>query len=155
MPLLKPSDQAALRDELKKMTNPVRLVFFTQALDCETCAITQQILEEVAALSEKLELKTYNFAIDRDDVTRYGIARIPAIAVVRLEVSGGGDGPQQAAERDYGIRFYGVPSGYEFMSLIGDIIDVSVGQSGLSAESKSLLAGVNQPVHFQVFTTPT
>ncbi len=154
MALLKPSDQAALREELNKMTNPVRLVFFTQMLGCETCPITKQILEEVVALSDKLELVTYNHAIDREAVERYGIARIPAIAVVRLEVQASDDG-QQFTEHDYGIRFYGVPSGYEFMSLIGDILDVSHGESGLSAESKALLAQVSQPLHFQVFTTPT
>ncbi len=155
MPLLKPSDQAALRDELKKMTNPVRLVFFTQALDCETCDITKQILEEVVGLSEQLELQTYNFAIDREAVQQYGIARIPAIAVVRLQVEANGEGPNQATEHDYGIRFYGVPSGYEFMSLIGDILDVSNGESGLSPESRALLAQIKEPIHFQVFTTPT
>ena len=155
MALLKPSDQEALRKELGKMTNPVRLAFFAQALDCETCDITKQILEEVASLSDKLELRTYNFAIDRDQVTQYGIQRIPATAILRLEGGAHAEDPAQAVERDYGIRYYGVPSGYEFMSLIGDLIDVSRGESGLSEESKQLLALVNSPLHFQVFTTPT
>ncbi len=155
MPLLKPSDQAALREELTKMTNPVRLVFFTQALNCETCDITKQILEEVVALSDKLELQTHNFAIDHDAVAHYGIARIPAIVPVRLEVHTSGEGPNESTEHDYGIRFYGVPSGYEFMSLIGDLLDVSHGESGLSPESKAWLAQIKEPVHFQVFTTPT
>ena len=63
--------------------------------------------------------------------------------------------PPQAVERDYGLRFYGVPSGYEFMTLIGDIRDVSRGESGLSEETKLMLLRVKDPVHFQVFTTPT
>ena len=155
MPLLKAADQALLREELKNMTNPVKLVFFSQALDCEGCPITKQILEEVVALSDKLELETYNFAIDKEVVQRYGIARIPAVAVVRVEVREQEGGPQQSVEHDYGIRFYGIPSGYEFMSLVGDIMDVSNGDSGLSEESKMLLLNVKQPVHFQVFTTPT
>ncbi len=155
MALLKPSDQQALREELNKMTHPVRLVFFTQALGCDTCEITKQILEEVVELSDKLQLQTFNFAIDREAVDRFTIARIPAIVPLRLEVETNGEGPNEAVERDYGIRFYGVPSGYEFMSLIGDLLDVSHGESGLSAESKALLAEVKEPVHFQVFTTPT
>ncbi len=137
------------------MTNRVRLVFFTQTLNCETCEITKQILEEVAGLSDKLELQTYNFAIDREAVSRYGITRIPAIALVRLETRTNGGGVTGEEERDYGIRFYGVPSGYEFMSLIGDILDVSHGESGLAPESKALVAQVNEAVHLQVFTTPT
>ncbi len=155
MPLLKANDQNLLREEFKNLTHPVRLVFFTQALGCETCEITKQILEEVVALSDKLELQTMNYAIDRDAAARYGIARIPAIALVRMEVKAEEGGPQEAVEHDYGIRFYGVPSGYEFMSLIGDILDISKGESGLSMESKLLLAQLQEPLHFQVFTTPT
>jgi alkyl hydroperoxide reductase subunit AhpF len=109
----------------------------------------------VQGLSEKLELQTFNFAIDREAVSRYGIVRIPAIALVRLEERQNGTGQAETGEKDYGIRFYGVPSGYEFMSLIGDILDVSHGDSGLSPESKSLLARVDGPLHLQIFTTPT
>jgi hypothetical protein len=155
MALLKASDEAELREELEQMSSHVRLVFFTQSLNCETCEITKQILEEVQGLSEKLELQIFNFAIDREAVSRFGIARIPALALVRLEENENGDGARQIEEKDYGIRFYGVPSGYEFMSLIGDIIDVSRGESGLSPESKSLVARVSNPLHLQIFTTPT
>ncbi len=155
MPLLSERDRAAVHEELEKLTNPVRIVFFTQALDCDTCEITQKILAEVAALSSKLELQTHNFAIDREAVAQYEIMRVPAFALVRVETRADGEGPQASRERDYGIRFYGVPSGYEFMSLIGGLLDVSHGDSGLSDQSKALLARVTEPVHFQIFTTPT
>ncbi len=155
MPLLKASDQALLREEFKNLTNPVRFIFFTQALGCDTCEITGQILDEIVPLSDKLELVTKNFAIDKDDVEKYGIKRIPAIAIVRLEVTEKEGGAQESVEHDYGLRFYGVPSGYEFMTLVGDILDVSSGDSGLSQESKMMLSRVKEPVHFQVFTTPT
>jgi alkyl hydroperoxide reductase subunit AhpF len=155
MALLTASDQEALREELESMTNRVRLVFFTQTLNCETCDITKRILEEVKGLSEKLELQTFNYAIDREAVSRYGITRIPAIALERIEENGDGAGQGEASGKDFGIRFYGVPSGYEFMSLIGDILDVSHGDSGLGPESKSLIAKVQEPIHLQIFTTPT
>jgi glutaredoxin-like protein len=76
----------------------------------------------------------------------YGIDKIPAIAILRTE-----DG----TDRDYGIRFYGIPSGYEFSSIIEDIIGVSKGESGLKPKSKQVLAELTEPVHFQVFVTPT
>ncbi len=155
MPLLKPADQALLREEFKNLTNPVRLIYFAQALDCDTCEITEQILQEIVPLSDKLELVKKNFAIDKDAVEQYGIKRIPAIAIVRVEVKAEEGGPQESVEHDYGLRFYGVPSGYEFMTLVGDILDVSRGESGLTEESKMLLTKVKEPVHFQVFTTPT
>ncbi|MBI4673017.1 MAG: hypothetical protein HY741_15290 [Chloroflexi bacterium] len=155
MALLKDSDRAALRETFTEMTARVRLIFFTQALGCETCEIVGQILDEVTPLGEKIELVKYNNAIDRDQVAHYGIARIPAIAVVRLEATAPDDGALAVTEHDYGIRFYGVPSGYEFMSLIGAILDVSSGDSQLSAPSRTLLAQVTEPTHLQVFTTPT
>lgn len=157
MPLLREADRENLRKELNQLQNPVRLVFFTQALNCEYCGLTKQVLEEVVGLSDKIELKEYNFVIDRDAVTQYHIARVPAIAVTRLEpprllVPGV---EQQPYERDYGIRYYGVPAGYEFAALIGDIVDVSAGESGLTASTKQALQQLTQPLHLQVFTTPT
>jgi alkyl hydroperoxide reductase subunit AhpF len=155
MPLLKESDRQALREEFAKLSAPVNILFFTQALDCETCGITEQILDEIAPLGEKLALKKYNYAIDREAVQQYTVRRIPAIALTRTESYTNAQGEIETRERDYGVRFYGVPSGYEFMSLIGGILDVSRGESGLSPESKQMLAQVNEPLHLQIFTTPT
>lgn len=157
MPLLRDADRENLRKELNQLQNPVRLVFFTQALNCEYCGLTKQVLEEVVGLSNKIELKEYNFAIDRDAVAQYRIARVPAIAVTRLEpprllIAGA---EQKPYERDYGIRYYGVPAGYEFAALIGDILDVSAGESGLTEQTKQALRQLTAPLHLQVFTTPT
>jgi alkyl hydroperoxide reductase subunit AhpF len=153
MALLKEQDRAALRETFAEMTGRVRVAFFAQALGCETCGIVEQILDEVAPLGDKIELVKYNYAIDREQVAKYGIQRIPAIALTRLESST--DEESSPVERDYGIRFYGVPSGYEFMTLIGGILDVSSGESHLSDESRQLVAQLTEPTHIQVFTTPT
>jgi glutaredoxin-like protein len=154
MALLKESDREHLRKQFEQLQNPVKLVFFTQALNCDYCPMTQQVLEELAGLSDKIQLETYNFAIDREKVETYKVARIPALAIVRMETKGE-NGQAESYERDYGIRYYGLPSGYEFASLIGDVMDVSRGESGLSVQSKSALAKLREPVHFQVFVTPT
>ncbi len=57
--------------------------------------------------------------------------------------------------KDYGIRYYGIPSGYEFSSLIEDIKLIASGESGLSAQTKQWVADLQDPVHLQVFVTPT
>ena len=155
MPLLKERDRQALQQEFSQMPDRVRIVFFTQALGCDTCGITEQILTEIEPLADKLELVKKNFAIDREDVAKYGIARIPAFAIVRLSEETDETGEPELVEHDYGIRFYGVPSGHEFMSLIGAILDVSTGDSQLSPASRALAAQVSDPTHIQVFTTPT
>jgi len=59
------------------------------------------------------------------------------------------------AEKDYGIRMYGLPSGYEFGTLVEAILDVSRGDSGLSDETRAGLKDLARPVHVQVFSTPT
>ena len=154
MGLLKDSDREQLRREFEKLSNPVKLVFFTQALDCDYCPLTQQVLEEVVGLSHKIQLQTYNFAIDKEPVFEHKIARVPAIVVARVETQII-DGKEQTRDRDYGIRYYGVPAGFEFASLVNDILDVSSGESGLSEQSKVELKKLAEPLHLQVFTTPT
>lgn len=141
MPILSPSDAARVREMLAGLPNPVRLVFFTQTLNCDTCEPTKQILGEVAELSEQIVVEEHNFLLESDLAATYGIDRVPAIAVVGAE--------------DYGIRFLGIPSGYEFMSLLDAIQLVSSGDSGLQPVSRELLAGLAAPLALQVFVTPT
>lgn len=142
MPLLQDKDKETVETRFQEeLVNPVKLVNFTQALECQFCAETHQLVEEVAALSDKIEVEVYNFAIDKEKVEEHGVDKIPAIAVM--------------GEQDYGVRYYGIPSGYEFSSLIEDIIDVSKGEVELLPATREALAGITEPLHFQVFVTPT
>jgi len=141
MPILSPSDAARVREMLAGLPNPVRLVFFTQTLNCETCEPTKQILGELAELSGQITVEEHNFLLEGDLAATYRIDRVPAIAVVGAQ--------------DYGIRFLGIPSGYEFMSLLDAIQMVSAGNSGLNEASRAMLAGLESPLALQVFVTPT
>jgi glutaredoxin-like protein len=147
MPLISEKDAEYLRNEFENsLVNPVKLVMFTQAIECQFCAETRQIVEEIANLSDKITSEIYNFVTDKATADLYDVDKIPAIAILRVE-----DGE----DRDYGIRFYGIPSGYEFTTVIEDIVDVSKGDSGLQPKSKEAVASIAEPVHFQVFVTPT
>jgi glutaredoxin-like protein len=141
MALLKEKDREFLTKEFQKLTNPVRLVYFTQDRECTYCEMTGQIVQEVAGLSDKITATVYDFVANKDVADQYGVDKIPAIVV--------------EGAKDYGIRFYGIPSGYEFTSLIESIKDASAGTTSLSAETKAALARLESPVHIQVFTTPT
>jgi glutaredoxin-like protein len=145
MTLLKESDQQQLKNQFEALEAPVKLVMFTQEMECQYCSETRQISEEVASLSDKISVEVYDFVRDQEIVEAYNIDKIPAIAIVE-----GGDEP-----KDYGIRLYGIPSGYEFSSLIENIMMVSQGESGLSQETKTWLESLEKPVHLQVFVTPT
>ncbi len=145
MSLLNAEIRGQLEQEFAKLDGPVKLVMFTQANECQYCKETRQLAEEISALSAKISLEVYDQVADAEVTEQYNIDKIPAIAIVK-----GGDEP-----RDYGIRLYGIPSGYEFSTLIEDIAMVSSGESGLSDATKTYLAGLTEPLHLQVFVTPT
>ena len=141
MGLLRDSDMEEVRERLKEMVNPVKLVHFTQELNLEYGREARQLLEELSQISDKLSLETYNYLIDKEKVAEYAVDKVPA-TVIRNG-------------KDYGIRFFGLPAGYEFAALLDAIMAVSEGDSGLQPESRQKLAQLTQPVHLQVFTTPT
>ncbi len=148
MALLSDADLKQLQETFADLKSPVTLVFFTQAINCETCDIAKQVLQEVTRISDKITVEEHNFALERDLAAQYGIDRVPAVAVLGKN----GDGPAT----DHGIRFFGAPHGYEFSSLLESILLVSgVEEAGLNEASTSLLASVKEPVHIQVFVTPT
>lgn len=141
MELLDNRIKAQIKKEFEKLKNDVKLIFFSQELECEFCRETGMLVREVAQLSDKIKVIEYNFQIDKDTVAKYKIDKIPAVVV--------------EGEKDYGIRFYGIPSGYEFSSLLTAIMGVSSRISGLSREVVEKLKSINEPVHIQVFVTPT
>ena len=142
MSLISPADQEKLREAFTEMTRPVKVLFFTQTLDCETCVTTRQIVDELPPLSDKITVEEVNFVLEQDKAKQYGIDRVPALALV-------------SDEGDSRIRFLGAPSGYEFISLVQAVLLVGGRGPALSDESQALLAAVDRPVTMQVFTTPT
>ena len=141
MPLLRDEDIVEIKKRFEQLANPVRLVHFTQELNLEYGREAKQLLEEVAATSDKISIEVFNFLIDKEKVAEYGVDKVPA-TVVRNG-------------KDYGIRFYGLPAGYEFSNLIDAILSVSSGDSGLAEGTKEKLKAINQPLHLEVFVTPT
>lgn len=141
MGLLRDEDVVEIRRRLGEMATPVKIIHFTQELNLEYGRETRQVLEELSGLSDKLSLDVYDFILDKEKVSEYGVDKVPATVI-----SNG---------RDYGIRYYGMPAGYEFSTMLDAILDVSKGESGLEAESKEKLARLSQPLHLEVFVTPT
>ena len=126
-----------------RLAGPVKLVVFSQALADPMSEEARRLVEEVAALDERITVESANFVLDKERVEALRIERIPAIAFL---------GP---GDVDHGIRMYGMPEGYEFGLLVETLLDVSSGQSGLAEETKAALAALPKPVHLQVFSTPT
>lgn len=141
--MLRDEDRVEIKKRLEGMVDPVKLVFFTQQLagTCMTCSETERLLKEVAELSDKIELEVLNFVTDKEAVEAYGIDKIPATVIMGKE--------------DVGLKFYGIPTGYEFATFLDAILNVSRDESGLDDALKTQAAGISNPVHIQVFVTPT
>lgn len=141
MAIISEKDLKKLKEIFKSLENDVKMLFFTQELECEHCKMAKGILEEISALSDKITLQVNDFVKDAELAKKHGIDKIPAMVLL--------------GEQDYGIRFYGVPAGYEFTSLIEDIIDVSKRDAGLQKEILDELSKVDKPVHLEVLISPT
>jgi glutaredoxin-like protein len=149
---------AAVREATRKkfeeeLVDPVKLLHFSRASsplilpgsmrgeDCPFCDETRKLLEEVAALSDKISLEIVDVKADSARAESFGVEMIPATIVMDAE--------------DRGIRIYGIPSGYEYVSLLGAVLDLSRGKTSLAPETKAALQAVTKAVHIQVFVTPT
>ena len=148
MPILEEKVREQVREMFKELKKPVKLIVFTQGelikvpgIECEKCKDNRILMEEVASLSDKVSVEVYDFVKDTKEVAEYKVDKIP-VTIVR-------------DEKDYGIRLYGMPAGYEFPTLLGAIQMISTGTSGLSDETKSKLKAISKPAHIQVFVTLT
>jgi alkyl hydroperoxide reductase subunit AhpF len=150
MGFLSAENQAEVKRLFEGLTGDVRLIYFTQresplfipGHECETCKDTRTLLEEVAALSDKIKLEVHDFVAESQLAREYAIDRIPALVITADNVKGR-------------IRYFGLPSGYEFSVLLGSLLDASQGKSELSDASVETLGSVEKNLHIQVFVTPT
>ena len=145
-PLIDEQIAKQVRDIFQKLRQPVQILFFGQAEGCEYCLETRQLLEEVAALSPLLSIRIFDLQVDTDVAAHYHVDKAPGYVIA----AGAGDDAN-----DYGIRFYGVPFGNEFASLINSLVLVSLRDSGLSQATRDALKKLDQRVILQTFTTPT
>jgi len=144
MSLLSDRDRQTVQTHLAGLTHDVILLFFTQTIGApETVLIARQVVEEVASLSDRVSVEEVNFVLDRERNAQFGIDRVPAIVLLR-------DGA------DTRMRFLGAPAGYEFSSLVESILLAGTGDSGLTDESRRLIAEkVTEALDIKVFVTPT
>lgn len=131
--------QKRFEEELK---GNVKLIFFTQKVECQFCVQTRNLLGEVAGWHDKITFEVHDFEDDKEKAEELGITKIPGLAMV--------------GEKDFGIRFFGMPSGYEFQTLIEGIILTSSGDSALPEGAIAQLDNATRsPANIQIFVIPT
>jgi glutaredoxin-like protein len=146
--------EKVLNDQIVKQINevfsgleePVQVLYFGSRQNCDYCDEAQQLLEEVAATNDKIELSVYDIQENQDIASRFNVTNAPGVVIAAKDGS---------EVRDLGIQFSGIPSGHEFSTLINDILLVSKRDSGLSEKTREFLKNLDKPLHLQVFVTPT
>lgn len=151
MPIISSADQEYIRGFFaEKLTGDVTLELFTQAKsaiyvpgreECQYCEETKQLLEEVAALTERVTLVVHDVKQEPDVMAERGVQHVPTILF-------------QGANKGT-LRYLGIPAGNEFRNLIDGIVEVGSGESGLSEATRQALAELDQDVYLRVFVTPT
>jgi len=139
--ILKPSEQDYVRKVFKLLAEDVIVTFFSQQPESHAGRETRQILEELAGMSDNVKLRAYLFDEHKQEAASFGIDKLPATII--------------ETKKDYGIRFFGIPSGYLVSSLIEDIVQVSKGVSELSEDTKAKLTEIDTPLNLQVFVSAT
>ena len=151
MAIISDQDQEFLRKHFEEnISSGVEIIMFTERSSpliipgkqqCETCEQTEQLLTEVAELSENIDLTVHDIASAATEAAMHGIDRVPAFVL---------KGAAQGS-----VRFFGIPAGYEFSGFIADLVDTASGTTDLSDETRSFLASLTEEVNIKVFTTPT
>jgi len=131
-----------VRELLAALERPVELLVahgpeqtpLPGARDIDFGAETERIVRELSELSERLSVR-----VEQEPP---GFERYPAVAVL-------------PAGEDVGIRYYGLPWGYELGSLIGGVLEAGKLESTLQPESLERLAALDRDLAIDVFVTPT
>ena len=143
--LLNDDVRSQVSEAFTELREPVQILFFGSKEQCEYCDDTLKLVEEIASLSDKLSVQTFDMEADPEVADNYNVSLTPGL-VIAAESD---DGPV-----DY-VRYAGIPSGHEFSSLIQDLLLVSGRDSGLNEQTREFLANLKEPVYLQVFVTPT
>ncbi len=152
MSLLSTAIREDLHQRFEELEGAVTLVLFEHrpeadepaARACEFCPEAIALAKELAELSEKIGVEVHDLADKSDPAAAvYHVDRAPAWVLL---------GPGRV---DFGIRFFGIPSGYEFSTIVADLIQLSKGAPDLGAETIRQLEGLDSEVMMRVFVTPT
>lgn len=141
MALFNEETKKQLTDILVGLKNPVKVVLFTDATDCESCNETQAFMEEMVEMSDVLSLVKHDLKKDADLAKKYNVDKAPAIKLL------------DENDKDFDIFFYGIPAGHEINSFISGLMEVSGAGEALPAEILQPLQTVDKKVNIKVFVT--
>jgi alkyl hydroperoxide reductase subunit AhpF len=150
MALIKEKDRATLAQLGEKLTGDVDITLYTQltsalavpgVIPCETCEVSEELLQELGGILPKLQVNIVDLVSDRAQAERDGVNRVPTM------VLGG------AAQRR--VRFMGFPGGYEFATFMSALLEAGGSGEDVPAAVRAQLDALSNPVDIKVFVTPS
>ncbi len=132
-----------LTDILKEVKDEVHFAFFGKEEGCKSCEETKNFVTEFASLNDKVSVEVFDVDKDADKAKEYNVDKVPAIVVLDKD------------KKDYGVKFYGIPAGYEINSLIATVMNFSGNREEFSPEIMKRIKAIDKKVHIKVFVTPT
>jgi len=138
--MLSEKDKSYVRKTLDGMKDEVRLTLFSRdGGDCKYCGEVEGLLSDIAASAPRVKVEILSLKKDAARAKELGIDKVPGLALI--------------GKKDYNLRYFGLPSGYDFTPFVETIRAVSDDNSGISAESAAKLAKLTKPVQLSVFVT--
>jgi len=144
-------DQEYIRQLFEQeLDGRVKIDFFSQRFstllvpgreECATCEATGKLLQELAALSDKVTLTVHELVDEPDEARRLKVDNVPGI-VVR--------GPVNRP-----LRFFGAPGGNEFTNFVETLVVASKSKVDLDADVAKQLKRLKDKVSVTVYVTPT
>lgn len=136
-----------VKEFFKELDQPIKFLFFgSEEQNCEYCADTLALLDEIASLDEKISIESFDITENKELAEKYMVNYTPTTIILASK-----DG----VDHDFGVRFVGIPAGHEFSSLINSMVLVSKQESNLTTETKEKLSKLTSPLDLKVFVTPT
>lgn len=130
-----------LGDILIDMVNDVNVKLYVDTLECDTCKETNQLLEEMSTVNDKIKYELIDTKGDKSVGAIHGVSMYPTIVML------------DENNEDKGIRFYGIPAGHEINSLLAALIDVSGKELDLDADTIERIKAIDHETDIKVFVT--
>ena len=138
--MLSEKDRKYVAATLSGMRSDVRLVLFSRdGGECKYCDEAEGLLADVAASAPRVAVEVLSLKKDAARAQELGIDKVPGIALL--------------GKKDYNLRYFGLPSGYDFIPFVETVLAVANDDPGVSAESVAMLAKLKKPVQLSVFVT--
>jgi glutaredoxin-like protein len=139
--ILKPAEREYVQGVFKFVENEVKISLFTQEPESHASRETRELLEELSSISDKISLRVLRFDSHKEEASAYGVSKLPGTVV--------------EGRKDFGIRYFGAPSGYLVSSVIENVVQLSKEKSELKEETITKLNGLDSPLNLQVFVSST